>query len=142
MAYKKGDRSKLKNYKNVEYKPLIEADEDTPIIELVPPPPLHLLLLGPVNDIIKKLQQLHPPILKEIEKLHIQRSKYQGKNFEGKYASITILDCIVLYCIVRYCNKLNFTLLYFCALCCTLLCCVVIYCNVLYCTVLNYNLLY
>ena len=126
MAYKRRDRSKLKNYKNVEYKPLIEADEDTPIIELVPPPPLHLLLLGPVNDIIKKLQQLHPPILKHIEKLHIQRSKYQGKNFEGKYATTTEMDCIVSYCIVLYCIKLNFILLYFCTLCCTLLYCVVL----------------
>ena len=131
MAYKRRDRSKLKNYKNVEYKPLIEADEDTPIIELVPPPPLHLLLLGPVNDIIKKLQQLHPPILKLIEKLHIQRSKYQGKNFEGKYATTTEMDCIVSYCIVLYCIKLNFIVLYFCTLCCTLLYCDVLYCNVL-----------
>ena len=92
MAYKRRDRSKLKNYKNVEYKPLIEANEDTPIIQIIPPPPLHLLLLGPVNDIIKKLQELYPPIIKIIEKLHIQRSKYQGKNFEGKYSSATILD--------------------------------------------------
>ena len=71
MAYKRGDRSKLKNYKNVEYKPLIETNEDTPIIQIIPPPPLHLLLLGPINDVIKKLQELHPPIVKQIEKLHI-----------------------------------------------------------------------
>ena len=82
MAYKRRDRSTLKNYNN----------EDTPIIQIIPPLPLHLLLLGPVNDIIKKLQELYPPIIKIIEKLHIQRSKYQGKNFEGKYSSATILD--------------------------------------------------
>ena len=101
VAYKKGDRTKLKFFKNVEHKPLIEANEDTPIIQLIPPPPLHLLLLGPINDIMRKLQELHPPIIKTIEKLHIQRSKYQGKNFEGRYSRKTfVMYCIILYPII------------------------------------------
>ena len=77
------DRKYLKKYKNCNNVPLITSEEETPILYLIPPPPLHTLLLGPVNDVIKKLQSLHPNLIKILEQLHIQRSKYHGRNFEG-----------------------------------------------------------
>ena len=39
--------------------------------------------IGPVNDIIKSLKVRYPGIIKILEQLHIQRSKYHGCNFEG-----------------------------------------------------------
>ena len=112
----KGNRTKLKCLKNVEHKPLIEANEDTPIIQLLPPPPLHLSLLGPINDIMRKLQELHSPIINTIEKLHIQMSKNQGKNLEGKYSRETfVLNCTVLYLIILY-HFVSYCILLYCIL--------------------------
>ena len=46
-------RSKLKEYYNVEFQPIISPpDQDTPVISIIPPPPLHLLLLGRVQKIV------------------------------------------------------------------------------------------
>ena len=80
---KKGNRANLKKYMNCEFDPLINGDEDDPIIKIIPPPPLHTVLLGPVNHIFKELKRRYPRILKTIAKLHIQRAKYHGRNFEG-----------------------------------------------------------
>ena len=81
---KKGNRSNLKSYMNCEYEPLINGDENDPILKTVPPPPLHTILLGPVNHVFKELSRRYPKILKTIHNLRIQRSKYHGRNFEGK----------------------------------------------------------
>ena len=44
---KKGVRSKLKKYMNCEFLPLVgDCDENVPILFLIPPPPLHTILLG------------------------------------------------------------------------------------------------
>ena len=64
--------------------PLISSDDlNTPILYVIPPPPLHLILLGPVNHIICNLKLVYPKLVKVLNDLHIQNSKYQGKNFEG-----------------------------------------------------------
>ena len=78
------DMSLLKDYKNCENIPLIFCDNpDTPILYVIPPPPLHLILLGPVNHIINHLKLRYSEIVNILDSLHIQRSKYHGKNFEG-----------------------------------------------------------
>ena len=77
------NRAKLKNYMNCENDPLLGGDKDKPIINMIPPPPLHTILLGPVNHVLKELEQRYPKILKTLSKLHIQRSKYHGRSFEG-----------------------------------------------------------
>ena len=42
-----GDRAQLKDFKNVEFQPLLTPpDPNTKVIHLIPPPPLHLILLG------------------------------------------------------------------------------------------------
>ena len=81
---KKGNRTNLKNYMNCEFEPLINSDPEDPIVKTVPPPPLHTVLLGPVNHVMKELMKRSSKILKTLSNLHIQRSKYHGRSFEGK----------------------------------------------------------
>ena len=81
---RQNDRRLLKEFKNCENVPLISCDDpDTPILYVIPPPPLHLILLGPVNHIINHLKQRYSQIVNILDTLHIQRSKYHGKTFEG-----------------------------------------------------------
>ena len=77
------NRANLKNYMNCENDPLLGGDKDKPIINYIPPPPLHTILLSPVNHVVRELEKRYPKILKTLSKLHIQRSKYHGKSFEG-----------------------------------------------------------
>ena len=91
----------MKEHMNCENDPLVNANPDDPIIKTIPPPALHTILLGPVNHVFKELQKRYPKILKKISKLHIQRSKYHGRNFEGnqcrsllkKIEELDIPDC-------------------------------------------------
>ena len=68
---------------NCEYEPILGGNQDDPVIKTIPPPPLHTVLLGPVNHVIKQLNRRFSKILKNISNLHIQRAKYHGKQFEG-----------------------------------------------------------
>ena len=49
----------------------------------IPPPPLHTILIGPVNHIIDSLKQHYPSLETRLESLHIKRSNYHGKKLEG-----------------------------------------------------------
>ena len=77
---------------NCEFEPLINEDDEDPINKddedpinkTIPPPPLHTVLLGPVNHLFKQLLKTYPKILKISSKLCSQRPKYDGRNFEGK----------------------------------------------------------
>ena len=78
-----GKQKKFKKYFNCEYDPLIIGDIDEDVIIKVQPLPLHTLLLGPVNHIMKSLRKKYPGLKKKVDDLHIQKSKYFGKTFEG-----------------------------------------------------------
>ena len=52
-----GDRNNQMEHFNAEFHPLLDND-DTPIIFLVPTPPLHCLLLGPGNLIWDGLEEV------------------------------------------------------------------------------------
>ena len=56
-----------------------------------------ILPLGPVNPIIKNLAVYYPKVNKILDDLHIKRSNYHGKQFEGKQCRL----------ILRNINKLN-----------------------------------
>ena len=87
----------LKNCKNYEYEPLITHNKNTPILYVIPPPPLHLILLGPVNDIINNFKKYYPKLNNILCDLHIQQSKYHGRKFEGN-----------LYCkILKFVSRLD-----------------------------------
>ena len=74
----------FKNFNNCEFVPIIGSDDpDTSVLFKIPPPPLHTILLGPVNHIIDNLKKNHPRLEKILEKLNIQKAKYHGQKFEG-----------------------------------------------------------
>ena len=51
-----------------EHELLIRNDEpDCPIIVKIPPPPLHTILLGPVNHIINNLMLYYPDVTKNLK---------------------------------------------------------------------------
>ena len=83
MEEGKGDRSQLQRFNNVENEALVSFDENEKILVKIPPPALHVCLIGPVNYIINQLEKVYPDISKDIERLHIVRERYQGKTFEG-----------------------------------------------------------
>ena len=61
---KEGNRKKIKEHMNCEYEPLINGYPEDSMINTIPPPPLHTILLGPVNHIMKELFKRHPNTLR------------------------------------------------------------------------------
>ena len=66
---KKGNRTNLKEHMNCEHEPLVNGEDDDPILKTVPPPPLHTILLGPVNHVFKELARRYPKIMKTVSRL-------------------------------------------------------------------------
>ena len=81
----KADRSKLKDFYNVEFKPLLtEENKGIAIVALAPPPALHTFLLGPVNDLMELLEKKRPvEFLEFTGSLHIVKEKYHSGKYEG-----------------------------------------------------------
>ena len=52
---------------NCENIPILDGDPDDPLYLTIPPPPLHTILLGPVNHVFKELRKRHPVIMKTIK---------------------------------------------------------------------------
>ena len=76
---KKEDAAK---YGNVIHVPLIEAiDGNTPVIEIIPPPELHLLL-GPTNKMYSSLEKVWPALEYWLQSVHIKKTDYHGGQFE------------------------------------------------------------
>ena len=59
---------------------------------LIPLPPLHTILLGPVNHIIDNLKLLYPELENILKFLHIVNSNYHTGNLEGKRKYKTYLN--------------------------------------------------
>ena len=59
----KASKEDAAKYGNVIHLPLIESlDKDRLVYEILPPPELHLLLLGPTNKIYSSLEHLWPAL--------------------------------------------------------------------------------
>ena len=87
----KCNRDRLKEYFNCESKPLLTCDEEnTPILYKIPPPPLHTILLGPVNHIIQHLMIHYPDLVNVLHDLSIQKANYHGKSFEGNQCMLIL----------------------------------------------------
>ena len=87
-----GKKENLKYYFNVRNLPLIGEKKNMKVILLIPPPPLHLIRLGPTNHLLEELRLLCPEILMEFcRKIHIVRSGYHGRCFEGNGYANNIL---------------------------------------------------
>ena len=67
--------------KNCEFEPikLKDNNEDEWVAHTLPPDPLHTNLLGPVNDLMDKLEELWPIEVKDI----FYKAHYLNKNGEG-----------------------------------------------------------
>ena len=53
--HSRADKSKAKEYGNAIHPSMVNGNDATPIMEIVPPPELHLLL-GPVNTLYKAME--------------------------------------------------------------------------------------
>ena len=88
VAETNSDRSKLKNYFNVEFPPLIPTDTESGATTLVhtrvPIALLHTILLNPVNHLVKHLGGVWPGLEGWLQGLHVVRENYHGEKFEGK----------------------------------------------------------
>ena len=78
-----GDRNRLKEFNNVEHAAIVKFDKNTKILHKIPPPPLHVCLLGPTNTILQNLEKVYPKITSILDSLFLPRESYQGKTYEG-----------------------------------------------------------
>ena len=73
--------------------PLVNSKESS-VIKLIPPPPLHVIRLGPVNKLMDSLDIHCPDITKEfLSGLHVVREQYHSGNFEGMFINVSSKDC-------------------------------------------------
>ena len=78
------DRTFLKNFNNVEHKPLLKGKTgvETPTMDLLPIPGLHCIKLGPVNHLMKHLKKFVDT--KDFEKRHsLIEEMYHGGQYIG-----------------------------------------------------------
>ena len=100
-----GDRNKLKDFNNVEHAAVVKFDQNTKILHKIPPPPLHVCLLGPTNTIIQSLEKVYPNITLVLDSFFLPRESYQGKTYEG---NIITQDSIFLKYLHRVVLLLKF----------------------------------
>ena len=87
----------LKNCKNYEYEPLITHNKNTPILYVIPPPPLHLISLGPVNDMINNFKKILSKtvqyfILFTYSTVQISQPKFEGNQCHKILKFVSRLD--------------------------------------------------
>ena len=66
-----------------------DEDSDTPVINKVPPPELHLLL-GPTNHLLDELPKVWPECNAWLQSIHVTRCDYFGGSFEGNECKIIL----------------------------------------------------
>ena len=59
-----------------------KLDDNTPVIEVLPPPELHLLI-GPVNTLYDGLENVWPQSEEWLALCNVKKSEYHGGKFEG-----------------------------------------------------------
>ena len=80
----KTDKSEAKHYGNVIHPPIISdnLDDSTLVIEVFPPPELHLLI-GPVNTLYDGLEKVWPRSEEWLNICNVKKTDYHGGKFEG-----------------------------------------------------------
>lgn len=78
------DKKDAKLYGNVIHPPIISDnfDDSTSVIEVIPPPELHLLI-GPVNTLYNELEQIWPQSQDWLKACNVKKTEYHGESFEG-----------------------------------------------------------
>lgn len=90
-----GDVSSAKKYGNVIHLPLLKGDPNDRIIDILPPPELHLLL-GPVNTIYNALVKEWPDALNWAIRCHVEREAMHGGSFNGNSCNILLSKVDIL----------------------------------------------
>ena len=81
----KAKRSEAKDYGNAIHLPIIDIkNENTPVIDKVPPPPPELhLLLGPMNHLYDELNKVWSGSEAWLQSINVKKVDYHGGCFEG-----------------------------------------------------------
>ena len=91
------DRKKLKFYKNVEFGPILKLEDDALLLDHVAPPGLHIIDLGPPNQVIKKLEDLVPSVATVLKSLGCVRDPYNDHGFDGNAVRRILNNLFLLY---------------------------------------------
>ena len=78
-------KSDAKKFGNVIHPPLVNDDEDdnTPVIEIIPPPELHLMT-GPVNTMLSGMEKVCPEEVDEwLKSCNVKKTDYHGGQLTG-----------------------------------------------------------
>lgn len=76
------DRAKAKHYGNFIHTPIFNNTDDTLVLDIIPPPELHLLL-GAVNHLFINLEKIWPDAIKWAASLNLEREAMHGGTFAG-----------------------------------------------------------
>jgi hypothetical protein len=76
------DRIKAKNYDNVVHPSIVNGQNEKSVLELIPPPELHLLI-GPVNTMYFGLKKVWTDCDKWLKKCNVQQEAMHGGSFNG-----------------------------------------------------------
>ena len=76
------NRSLAKNYTNVVHFPILKGESTDRVIDLLPPPELHLLI-GPVNTLFKAMEKEWTDAMKWPKACHVERDVIHGGSFNG-----------------------------------------------------------
>lgn len=71
-----------KSYGNVTHPPILKHDDSTPIIDIIPPPELHLMM-GTVNTLYNGLLKIWPEAKRWPDACHVARECLHGGTFNG-----------------------------------------------------------
>ena len=75
----KGKKINAKNFKSCLFKPLVlHKDQNVPILQQYPPDPLHIVLLGPVNDVLSLIEKKFPQQMNSFYSFNKLSKKGQG----------------------------------------------------------------
>ena len=94
-------RKSLKKFYSVKHLPMQVTDnmEDVPISKLYPPPQLHCGILGPLNDTMKKLEQLFPVEMDQFKKNRHIKGSGPGGDYNGPTlkSHVSRHICLLIY---------------------------------------------
>lgn len=99
-------KSNAKKHGNVIHSPIFRFDNNIRIVDLIPPPELHLLT-GAVSTMFNHLCKVWPEAEKWAEKCNVQREAYFGGAFTGNSAQSLLkhTDCLMqMGCPIQYIN--------------------------------------
>ena len=90
-------QKKMKFYKNVEFGPIMKLEYDALLLDHVAPPGLHIIDLGPPNQVFKKLADLVPSVSTVFKSLDCVRDPYNDHGFDRNTIRWILNNLSLLY---------------------------------------------